>query len=122
MWKVILAAGLLCSCKGLVVSSPLGAMGTNMCQGGQCYTQDKCESLRSSYRTWGAVAVGTSAVAGGGGLTAALPDSSGVRLGLGIGSVISGIIGAVAVYLRDDTTKEYTSYCTKAPSLTAPGQ
>ncbi len=52
--------------------------------------------------------------------TIALPDSSGVRLGLGIGSVVSGILGAISVYLRDDTTKEYTSYCTKAPVLTPP--
>lgn len=86
------------------------------CQGGQCYPSDKCEHLRTSYRAWGAVAAGTAAIAGGGGLTAALPDSSGARLGIGIGSLVAGIVGAAAIYIRDDTTKEYTNFCTKAPS------
>lgn len=100
------------SCTGLNTNTPLGALGGNNCTGGQCYTQEKCQSLRGKYRIWGGVAAGSAALAGGGGLSAALPDNEDTRLGLGIGSAAVALLGAVSVYLRDDVTHEYSDYCT----------
>ena len=112
-YAVIVVLALSSGCKGLRVDAPLGAMTSETCHGGQCYTQQKCEGLRGKYRVWGGIAVGSATRAGGGGLSAALPDSGGARLGLGIGAAAVGLISAVAVYLRDDVTKEYTDYCTR---------
>jgi hypothetical protein len=35
-------------------------------------------------------------------------------MALGISSAVIAVLSAVSVYLRDETTKEYKDYCTKA--------
>jgi hypothetical protein len=113
----ILLASCVTACSGLspVTRPPLGAA-ANTCDGGVCYSNQRCEELRDKYRTWGAVSLGSAALSGGGALATAFPDSQGARLGLGIGSAVVAVVSAVSVYLRDDTTKEFKDFCTrKAP-------
>lgn len=85
------------------------------CQGGDCYPSDQCSDLRSTYRLWGGLALGSGAVSGGGGIGAAFPESKAWRIGAGILSLATATLAVVSVWLRDDVTEEYSLFCTRAP-------
>jgi len=65
-----------------------------------------CEGLRSSYRSWGGVAVGVGAASGGSGLASAFPDNQTTRIVFGASSLVLGIVSAVSVFERDSIAAE----------------
>ncbi len=113
--RLVTTLVLLCfatACAGLNPSRV--GIKSDECAGGACYSQEECRAVRGRYQTWGGISVGSAALAGGGALTTAFPDNQDTRMALGISSAVIAVLSAVSVYMRDETTKEYKDYCTKA--------
>lgn len=81
------------------------------CSDGICWSRGQCDSAEDSYAAWGGIAAGAAAVAGGGALSTAFPDSQGTRIALGVSSAVVAIASAVAVFERDRAAQNLTAHC-----------
>ena len=82
----------------------------------------ECIQLDNDYVAWGTVAAVAGFLAGGGGITAALPSDQTPRLVLGLTSLGVGAMSVASTYLSNSYASRYTATCTtksSAPSPTA---
>lgn len=74
---------------------------------------DRCTSLDSEHRTWGAIAKFGGVVAGAGGI-ATLPidsDKKELRATVAISALAIGALAAAAVYIEQDAASSYARDC-----------
>jgi hypothetical protein len=73
---------------------------------------ERCQSLDSTHRTWGAVAKGSGFLAGVSGL-GAIPDTSQeLRIGLAVGAVTMGAVAVTSVFVSEDAASSFVRECT----------
>jgi hypothetical protein len=71
----------------------------------------RCVSLDSQHRAWGAVAKGAAFASGASGLATIPVRSDAARDALAVGSVIAGITAATSVYVAEDTAAAWAREC-----------
>jgi hypothetical protein len=105
---IVLASALLCACSSLKTQGGVHAMSADS----TAPKQSDCDSLDNSQRTWGAIAAGTGVAAGAGGVGTALPTDSTPRVVTGLSSLAVGVFSAVATFMANSYSSDYTKKCT----------
>jgi hypothetical protein len=72
---------------------------------------DRCMSLDSAHRTWGAIGKGAAVLAGAEGIATWPVDSDDARIGLAVGAGVTAAVAATAVYVSEDYGSTWAREC-----------
>lgn len=74
---------------------------------------ERCQSLDSMHRTWGAGAKGSGFLAGMSGLATIPDESKEARIGLAAGAVAMGAVAVTSVFVSEDAATSFVRECTQ---------
>lgn len=72
---------------------------------------ERCQSLDSQRRTWGAIGKGAGVLAGASGLAAIPVDDKTARIGLAAGTVAAGTVAIVGIWVSEDAGDAWVREC-----------
>lgn len=104
----IVAISLLTCCSSLTVQKPSKPPTDPLPSG---YTRKQCNRYDSASVVWGGIAAGSGALSGMGALSTSFPEDRGVRVGIGIASLIVGAATAASVYLSHENAQRFSERC-----------